>query len=105
LIIDAARQGLRGERLLDVSTAVLHEVQRGHSQAEAMAVVRRELPNVPPPPKPAGASVAGARRPGTGALPPPCRLAKARAQALEDGTRWAGGPATPLPRTPLRGGV
>jgi len=71
LIIDAARQGLRGERLLDVSTAVLHEVQRGHSQAEAMAVVRRELPNVPPPPKPAGASVAGARRPGTTALPSP----------------------------------
>ncbi len=38
LIIDAARQGLRGERLLDVSTAVLHELQRGHSHAEAVAV-------------------------------------------------------------------
>src|SRR5213595_528648 len=71
LIIDAARQGLRGERLLDVSTAVLHELQRGHSHAEALAVVRRELPHVPAPPKPAGASVAGARRPGTTALPPP----------------------------------
>src|SRR5207244_2439240 len=64
LIIDAARQGLRGERLLDVSTAVLHELQRGHSRAEALAVVRRELPNVPAPPKPARASVAGAGRPG-----------------------------------------
>jgi len=71
LIIDAARQGLRGERLLDVSTAVLHEVQRGHSRAEAVAVVRRQLPNVPSPPKPARASVAGARRPGTTTLAPP----------------------------------
>src|SRR6184192_3811406 len=69
LIIDAARQGLRGERLLDVSTAVLHELQRGHSNAEAVAVVRRALPNVPAPPKPARASVAGARRPE--AAPPP----------------------------------
>ena len=69
LIIDAARQGLRGERLLDVSTAVLHELQRGHSHAEAVAVVRRALPNVPAPPKPARASVAGARRPE--AAPPP----------------------------------
>ncbi len=71
LIIDAARQGLRGERLLDVSTAVLHELQRGHSRAEALAVVRRELPNVPAPPKPARASVAGARRPEAGSPPPP----------------------------------
>ena len=71
LIIGAARQGLRGERLLDVSTAVLHEVQRGHSRAEAVAVVRRQLPNVPSPPKPARASVAGARRPGTTTLAPP----------------------------------
>src|SRR6267143_553252 len=63
LIIDAARQGLRGERLLDVATAVLHEQQRGHPRAEALAVVRRELPNVPAPPRPARASVAGARRP------------------------------------------
>ena len=62
LIIDAARQGLRGER---------HEVQRGHSRAEAVAVVRRQLPNVPSPPKPARASVAGARRPGTTTLAPP----------------------------------
>src|SRR2546427_406643 len=69
LIIDAARQGLRGERLLDVSTAVLHELQRGHSRAEALAVVRRELPNVPAPPKPARASVAGARRPEAGSPP------------------------------------
>ena len=71
LIIDAARQGLRGERLLDVATAVLHELQRGHSRAEALAVVRRELPNVPAPPKPARASVAGARRPEAGSPPPP----------------------------------
>src|SRR5204863_8686139 len=69
LIIGAARQGWRCERLLDVSTAVLHELQRGHSHAEALAVVRRELPHVPAPPKPARASVAGARRPE--AAPPP----------------------------------
>jgi len=71
LIIDAAHQGLRGERLLDVSTAVVHELQRGHSRAEALAVVRRELPNVPAPPKPARASVAGARRPEAASPPPP----------------------------------
>ncbi len=71
LIIDAAHQGLRGERLLDVSTAVVHELQRGHSRAEALAVVRRELPNVQAPPKPARASVAGARRPEAASPPPP----------------------------------
>jgi hypothetical protein len=70
LIIDAARQGLRGERLLDVSTAALHELQRGHSRAEALAAVRRELPNVPAPPRPARASIAGARRPEAAATPP-----------------------------------
>ena len=70
LIIEAARQGLRGERLLDVATAVVHEVQRGHPRAEALAAVRRELPNVPAPPRPARASVAGARRPDAASPPP-----------------------------------
>jgi len=64
LILEAARQGLRGERLLDVSAAALHELQRGYARAEALSLVRRRLPNVPPAPKPDKASVAGARRPG-----------------------------------------
>jgi len=70
LILDATRQGLRGERLLDVSTAVLHEAQRGRSRKEALALVRQRLPNVPPPPKPGRASIAGARRPEAAAPPP-----------------------------------
>src|SRR5947207_1933308 len=71
LIIAAVRLGLRGERLLDVSTAALHEVQRGHSRADALVLVRRQLPNVPPPPRAGAASVAGARRPATASPPPP----------------------------------
>ncbi|HYT70154.1 MAG TPA: hypothetical protein VEK78_02160 [Gemmatimonadales bacterium] len=63
LILEAARDGLRGERLLDVSTAALHEVQRGHTRAEALALVRARLPDVPAAPKPARASVVRARRP------------------------------------------
>jgi hypothetical protein len=63
LIIDAIHDGLQRERLLDVSTAALHEVQRGHTRAEAIAIVRQQLPNVPGPPKPTRGSVAGARRP------------------------------------------
>jgi hypothetical protein len=69
LIIDAIHQGLHGERLLDVSTAALHEVQRGHTPAEALALVRRELPNVPAAPKPTRAAVVRARRP-PGQQPP-----------------------------------
>src|SRR6266702_2839139 len=52
LVLAAVRQGVRGLRLLDVSSAAAQEVQRGRSRAEALAVVRRELPNVPPPPPP-----------------------------------------------------
>ncbi len=62
LIIEAIHQGLHGERLLDVSTAVLHELQRGRPHAEALALVRQALPNVPPAPKPTRAAVVRARR-------------------------------------------
>jgi hypothetical protein len=61
-------QGLHGDRLHDVSTAALQELQRGHTHAEALALVHGELPNVPPAPKPTQAAVVRARRP---AGPPP----------------------------------
>jgi len=64
LLVEATRRSLRGGRLLDVSAAVLHELQRGHTRPEALALVRLQLPNVPPAPRPPKASVAGARRPG-----------------------------------------
>ena len=63
LIIAAIGQGLVRERLLDVSAAAAHELQRGHTHAEALALVRRELPNVPASPKPTPSAVAKARRP------------------------------------------
>jgi hypothetical protein len=63
LVIEAIRQGLRGERLLDVSNAALQEVQRGRTRPEALAVVRHELPNVPPAPRPERGAVVRARRP------------------------------------------
>jgi hypothetical protein len=63
LIIAAISQGLVRERLLDVSAAAAHELQRGHTHAEALALVRQELPNVPPSPKPTPSAVARARRP------------------------------------------
>jgi hypothetical protein len=63
LIIEAVQAGVPQERLLDVSTATLHEVQRGRNRSEALATVRQLLPNVPAPAKPARAAVAGARRP------------------------------------------
>jgi hypothetical protein len=69
LIVAAVQNGVPRERLLDVSTAALQQVQRGHTRAEALAIVRRQLPNVPAPAKPARGSVAGARRPA--ALAPP----------------------------------
>jgi len=69
LIIAAIEQGLVRERLLDVSAAAAHELQRGHTHAEALALVRRELPNVPASPKPTPSAVARARRPGD-ATPP-----------------------------------
>jgi hypothetical protein len=69
LIIDAIHLGLQRERLLDVSTAAVHELQRGHTRDEAVAIVRQELPNVPPAPKPSRGTVARARRPAV-AVPP-----------------------------------
>jgi len=63
LIVDAAHQGLRGLRLLDVATAAVHELQRGSSHREAVAVVRRELPAVPTPPSPSAGAFTRARRP------------------------------------------
>lgn len=69
LIIDAIHEGVPRERLLDVSTAALHEVQRGHTRAEALALVRQQLPNLPVSPKPVRGSVAGARRPALSEQP------------------------------------
>jgi hypothetical protein len=69
LIIEAAQVGVPQERLLDVSTAVQQQVQRGHTRAEALAIVRRDLPNLPAPSKPTRGNVAGARRPPSPAPP------------------------------------
>jgi hypothetical protein len=69
LIIEAIHQGLREGRLLDVSTAAIQELQRGRSHAEALALVRQELPNVPAAPRPTRAAVVRARRP-PGQQPP-----------------------------------
>jgi hypothetical protein len=71
LIIAAIQQGLQRERLLDVSAAAVHEVQRGHTRAEALAIVRHELPHVPAAPKPTPNTVARARRPPVAAPPTP----------------------------------
>ena len=68
LIIAAIGRGLVRERLLDVSAAAAHELQRGHTHAEALALVRQALPTVPASPKPTRSAVARARRP---AAPPP----------------------------------
>lgn len=65
LIIAAVHDGLQRDRLLDVSTAALHEVQRGRSRDEAIAVVRQQLPNVPGPPKPERGTITRAHRPDT----------------------------------------
>ncbi len=71
LIIEAVRQGLRGERLLDVATAAVHELQRGRTRPEALARVREELPNVPASPRPARGAEVRARRPGNSAMSRP----------------------------------
>jgi len=63
LIIDAVHDGVPRERLLDVSTAALQQVQRGRTRPEALAIVRRQLPNLPAPARPTRGNVAGARRP------------------------------------------
>jgi len=47
LLLSAAHMGMRGGRLLDVSNAAIQDVQRGRTQAEALADVRGRLPNVP----------------------------------------------------------
>jgi hypothetical protein len=65
LILTAVREGLRGTRLLDVSSAAIQQLQRGMTHSEALAAVRRELPNVPPTPLPARSAVQAARRPVT----------------------------------------
>jgi len=44
-------------------------VQRGRTRAEALAIVRRQIPNLPAPATPTRGSVAGARRPAA-AVPP-----------------------------------
>jgi hypothetical protein len=62
LIVAAAQAGLRGLRFLDVAAAAVQELQRGRSHAAALAHVKRLLPNVPPPPRPAPAAVSRARR-------------------------------------------
>jgi len=69
LIIEAVQDGVPQERLLDVSAAVLQQVQRGHTRADALAIVRRELPNLPAPSKPTRGNVAGARRPASSTPP------------------------------------
>ena len=63
LIIEAIHQGLHGERLHDVSVAAQHELQRGRTPAEALVLVRQELPNVPVTPRTPRAAVVRARRP------------------------------------------
>ncbi len=54
LLVEAHNKGLRGVRLLDVSVAADHELQRGggRTPSEALAHVRAILPNVPAPKRP-----------------------------------------------------
>jgi hypothetical protein len=63
LIVEAARQGLRGLRLLDVAAAAVQSLQRGRTPENALATVRDDLPDIPLPPRPAPATVSKARRP------------------------------------------
>src|SRR5213594_492801 len=65
LIIEAVHDGVPQERLLEVSTAALQQVQRGHTRAEALAIVRGQLPNLPASARPPRGNVAGARRPAS----------------------------------------
>lgn len=62
LIVAAAQAGLRGLRFLDVAATAVQELQRGRSHAAALVHVKSLLPNVPPPPRPAPATVSRARR-------------------------------------------
>lgn len=52
LVADAARAGVRGERLLDMARVVREEVERGRSVAEAVTRVRTSLPPEAPGPVP-----------------------------------------------------
>jgi len=70
LIVAAAQSGLRGLRFLDVAAAAVQDLQRGRTHAAALAHVRRTLPNVPPPPRPAPSAVSRARRVQPNALHP-----------------------------------
>src|SRR5881628_71512 len=63
LILAASHLGLRGERLLDVSTAAVHELQRGRTRAAALADVQARLPDIPAAPKAGHETVVRARRP------------------------------------------
>src|SRR5439155_21857413 len=69
LIIEAVHDGVPRERLLDVSTVALQQVQRGHTHAEALTMVRRQLPNLPATAQPTRGNVARARRPVSPAPP------------------------------------
>ncbi|HEY6222599.1 MAG TPA: hypothetical protein VIW26_02345 [Gemmatimonadales bacterium] len=62
LIVAAAQAGLRGLRFLDVAAAAVQELQRGRSHAAALAHVKRLLPNVPQPPRPAPSTLSRAHR-------------------------------------------
>lgn len=62
LIVNAAGTGLRGMRLLDVGAAAIVELQRGLSHTAALAAVRQQLPDVPPPPRPPAVNVSHAKR-------------------------------------------
>jgi len=62
LIVAAVQSGLRGMRLLDAAASAILELQRGQTHAAALATVRRQLPDVPPPPRPTPVNVSHARR-------------------------------------------
>ena len=62
LIVEAARQGLRGLRFLDVAAVAVQELQRGRNHEAALETVADLLPDVPPPPRPAPGTVSKARR-------------------------------------------
>lgn len=66
LILAAARQGLHGLRLLDVSAAAEHALQQGATPVQAVAEVRAMLPDVPAPPPPPRRALRGATRPSPG---------------------------------------
>lgn len=54
LILAAVEDGLRGERLLDVSGKAVLELQSGMTYTEALDAVRNALPDIPRPPDHSG---------------------------------------------------